>query len=133
MVIRGAPVGVQDAAAGAAVDEDPLALAADGDGNRLHRGAAVGGTIPRLLVDVAAPEAGRTVVAMLRTRRVAGNVGAAVHAAERRLWPVVRRTSATSGSRRACVGTSVGTSFGPSGASFTRGMAGTAQAVSPDR
>jgi hypothetical protein len=53
------------------VDDDPLALAADADRDRLHPGAAVGCPIAGSAVDVTAPQACRAVVAV----RCAGSVG----------------------------------------------------------
>ena len=75
---------MQLAAACAAVDEDPLPLAAHRDGDRLHAGAAFveHGAVTRPVVDVARPEAAGAVVAMLRAWRIGGHVEATVDAAE---------------------------------------------------
>ena len=84
-VIGRRSVGVQHATAGAAVDEHPLALAADGDGDRLHAGAALvqHGAVARSVVDVAGPQAWRAVIAMLGAGRVGRDVETTVHASER--------------------------------------------------
>ena len=84
-VIGRRSVGVQHATAGAAVDDHPLALAADGDRDRLHAGTAVveHGAVARPIVDVTRPQARRAVVAMLRARCIGGHVEPALDAAER--------------------------------------------------
>ena len=75
----------QRIAPGAAVDEDPLAVAADADGDRLHARAAVGRPIAGVVgVEVAAPQAVRAVVPMGRAGRGERHVQAAVAASERR-------------------------------------------------
>src|SRR4029453_16742161 len=51
---------------------------------RLHRRQAIGRAVARLVVHVPAPQAERAMVAMLRSRCVLRDVGAAVVAAERR-------------------------------------------------
>lgn len=83
VVITRDAVAVELAAPSAAVDEDPFAVAAHGDGYGLHGGQAVGRAVARLtLVDVTAPETGGAVVAMRRARRGNGDVHATVDAAE---------------------------------------------------
>jgi hypothetical protein len=76
---------MQLAAAGASMDEDPLALATDGDGDGLHARAALvdHGPVARTIIDVARPEAGRAVVAVLRTGCVSWHVETAVDTSER--------------------------------------------------
>jgi hypothetical protein len=55
----------------APMDEDPLAVAANGDGQGLHRRAARGVSITRgVVVDVATPQARRAMVAVTRAWRV---------------------------------------------------------------
>ena len=49
----------------AAVDDGPLAALADPDGHRLHGAAAVGGPVPRLVIQVDAGKAVGAVVAVL--------------------------------------------------------------------
>ena len=46
------PVGVEGAADAAAVDDGPLSALADPDSHRLHQPTAVGGAIPRLVVQM---------------------------------------------------------------------------------
>jgi hypothetical protein len=46
------------------VDQQPLAVGADADGQRLHQGAAVGRPVAGEVVDVTTPQAVRAVVAM---------------------------------------------------------------------
>ena len=76
---------MQDAASGATVDEDPLSLASDRDGDRLHTGATLveHGAVAWPVVDVTRPEAGRAMIAVLGTRGVGRHVEPAVDAAER--------------------------------------------------
>ena len=76
---------MQLAAAGASVYEDPFTLAANGDGDGLHAGSALleHGPVTRAVVDMARPETGRTVVAVLCPGRVGWDVETAVDAAER--------------------------------------------------
>ncbi len=83
-VIGRRAVGVKDAAACATVDEHPLSLAAHGDRDRLHAGAALveHGAVARPVVDVSGPEAGGAVIAMLSTRSVGRHVETAVDATE---------------------------------------------------
>src|SRR6187402_276126 len=66
VVVAGDPVARQRPAAVAAMDQDPLAVLADGDRDRFHRGEAVRGAVARVVVDVAGPEAVRTVVSVRR-------------------------------------------------------------------
>ena len=83
VVARGA-IGVKHVAAAATVDEHPFAIASDGDRDGFHGGAAVGGPVTRGVVDVPAPQAGWTVVPMLRARRRRCDVQAAMRATEGR-------------------------------------------------
>jgi hypothetical protein len=64
------------------MDEDPFAVPADGDRDRLHRGEAVGRPVAWVVVDVTAPEAARTVIAMCCAGGVGWNVQPAVVAAK---------------------------------------------------
>jgi hypothetical protein len=64
------------------MDQDPLAVLADGDRDRFHRGEAVGRPVTRVVVDMTTPEAVRTVVAMGRAGSVGGDVQPAMVAAE---------------------------------------------------
>ena len=68
----------------AAVDEHPFAVPADGHGDGLHRRTAIRVPIARVVVvEVTAPEAVGTVVAMRGAGRVEPDVEAAVAASER--------------------------------------------------
>lgn len=83
VVGRGA-VEVDHIAIRAAMNEDPLAVAANTDGDRLHGRAAFGAAVARpVVVEVSAPQAGRAVVAVRRSGRVEWYVEAAMAAAER--------------------------------------------------
>jgi hypothetical protein len=83
VVVAGDAVQVHLATAGAAVDERPLAVAPDVDGDRFHGRVAVGLPVTgHVVVDVAAPEAGRAVVAVGGAGRVQRDVEPAVHAPE---------------------------------------------------
>jgi hypothetical protein len=64
------------------MDQDPLAVLADGDRDRLHRGEAVGRAVARVDVEVARPEAVRTVVSMSGSGSVRRNVEPTVDAPE---------------------------------------------------
>ena len=64
------------------MDQDPLAILADGDGDRLHRGQAVGRAIARIDVDVTRPEAVGAVVAMGGAGRGKRDVEPAMDAAK---------------------------------------------------
>lgn len=74
MVVAGDAVGAEYAAATAAVDDGPFAVATDFDGDGFHGLSAGAGAVAGLLVEVAGPEARGAVVA------VAGAVGAGVDA-----------------------------------------------------
>ena len=87
IVVTRDPVAAQRPAAVAPVDEQPLTVLADRDRNGLHRGEAVRRTVTGLDVDVAAPQAERAMVAVVRAGRVLGDVQAAVVAAERHAAP----------------------------------------------
>src|SRR6266496_1663383 len=64
------------------MDQHPLTVPADGDRDRLHRREAVGRPVARVDVDVAAPEAVRTMIAMGGAGRVGRDVEPAMIAAE---------------------------------------------------
>src|SRR5262249_34275903 len=83
IVVAGCAVQIELATAAAAVDEQPFAVAADGDAQRLHQRPAFGRAVTRRVVEVPAPQAQRAVVPMAGAGRAAGDVGAAVAAAER--------------------------------------------------
>ena len=83
VVVGGRPVEVDDLARQATVDEDPLAAAANRDGDRLHRRPAVGVPVARdVIVEVAAPQAVGAVIAVVGAGGVQGDVEPAVPAAE---------------------------------------------------
>ena len=63
-VVAGDAVGAEGAAAGAVVDEGPLAVAADLDGDGLEGFAARIAAVAGLIIDVAGPETERTVIAV---------------------------------------------------------------------
>jgi len=65
---------VQRIAVAAPMDEDPFAIAANGDSDGLHGRAALRRTVTRTRVEMPAPQAVGTMVAMIRSRRVGRNV-----------------------------------------------------------
>jgi hypothetical protein len=84
IVVTGDSVQVEPVASGATVDQDPFAVAANGDGDRFHECPAVSGPISQPdVVQVAAPEAVRAVVPVGCSRGDVGDVGPAVPASER--------------------------------------------------
>lgn len=109
VVVGGRPVEVDYLARQAAVDKDPLATPSDCDGERFHGRAAVGVPVSGdIIVEVAAPEAIGTVIAVVGAGGVEGDVDPAVPAAERLAGGVVSAlVSASIGQRRTsgCVGT----------------------------
>jgi hypothetical protein len=75
---------MQFVAAPASMDEDPFAIAANGDRDRLHERAALRRPITRVVVvEVTAPQAARAVVPVRRSRRVCGDVQPATATSER--------------------------------------------------
>ena len=82
IVVAGRPVRGERAAAPAAVDEDPFAILADRDRDRLHRRLAVRRTVARVDVEVTRPEAVRAMVAMAGAGRHERDVEPAMDAAE---------------------------------------------------
>ena len=83
VVVAGDAVQAHGVAPAAAVDERPFAVAADADGDRLHRAGAVRGAVAgNVVVEVPAPQAGRAVVAVPRARRVHRHVEPAAAASE---------------------------------------------------
>ena len=83
VVVTGGLVQTKTAAIGASVDEDPTALAADRDRDRLHAAGAVGLAIARhIAVEMARPQAARAMIAMGRSGSVEGNLYAAMLTAE---------------------------------------------------
>src|SRR6187200_3575457 len=71
------------AAALALVNEHPFAVAAHRYGNGFHGSEAIRRPVTRLIVDVAAPQAERTVVAVLCAERRRGDFLMAMDAAKR--------------------------------------------------
>src|SRR6185369_2691687 len=65
------------------MDEDPFAVLADGDRDRLHRGLTVGRAVARVDVEVTRPQAVRAMVAMGGAGRGERDVEPAMDAAER--------------------------------------------------
>jgi hypothetical protein len=85
IVTRG-PVQVELVASDAAVDQDPFAVSANGDGDRLHEGTAARGSIAsHLVVQVPAPQAVRTVVPEGGPWGATGHLGLTVPTAESEL------------------------------------------------
>jgi len=73
VVITGYPVESKATAVRTAMDEDPPALPANGDGDRLHPAGTVGTPITGgVAIEVPRPEAGRAMIAMGCARRVVG-------------------------------------------------------------
>src|SRR5205085_6893783 len=98
VVIAGPAVEPELVTVRAAVDEHPLAVASGRDRDRLHERAAVGSPVAgRAGVEVAAPQAVRTVVAMCGAGRVLRDVEAAPATSER-----ARTVARTSARRVAC-------------------------------
>lgn len=83
VVVAGDPVARQRAAAVAAMNEHPLAVLPNGNGDRFHRGQAVGRAVARIVVEVTRPEAVRTVISVSGARCACRDVEPAVNAAER--------------------------------------------------
>ena len=84
IVVTGRAVEPKAAAVQTPVDEDPAALAANGNGDRLHATGALGLPVPRrVAIEVARPQATRTVIAMRCSGRVERDSYAAVTAPER--------------------------------------------------
>jgi len=69
--------------AAAPVDDDPLPVSSNGDGDRFHERAAVRGSIAGTVVQVAAPQAVRAMVAVSGAKGVGRDVQPAVATAER--------------------------------------------------
>jgi hypothetical protein len=65
------------------MNDDPLPVSANGDGDRFHERATVCGSIAGTVVDVAAPQAVRAVVAVSGAEGVGRDVQPAVATAER--------------------------------------------------
>jgi hypothetical protein len=85
-IVARAPVQVELVATTAAVHQDPLAVATDGDGDRFHERAAVGVSVPRMVViEVTTPQAVGAMVAVSRADSVGRNVHAAMATSERSL------------------------------------------------
>lgn len=82
VVVARDAVGAQGVATRAPVDDRPLSISADLDADGLHRGAAGAAPVAGLIVDMARPEARRTVVAMPGAERLTGDVVAAADAGE---------------------------------------------------
>ena len=71
VIVPCSSVEVDFLAAQAAMDEDPFTVAANGDSDRFHGGSAFGSTVPwDAVIDVAAPQAARAVVAVIGAGRV---------------------------------------------------------------
>jgi hypothetical protein len=82
VVVAGDPVRRERAAALAAMNEDPLAVLANGDRDRLHRGLAVGRAVAPVVVEVTRPEAVGAMVAVGGAGRGERDVEPAMDAAE---------------------------------------------------
>ena len=83
VVITGNPVEPKATTVGTSVDEDPPALPANGDGDRLHPAGAGSAPITGdVAIEVPGPKAGGAVIAMGCARRVVGYGYAAVRALE---------------------------------------------------
>jgi hypothetical protein len=87
VVVAGCPVEMELVAPAAPVDEHPLTRPADRDRDRFHQRAALRGSVARRLVDVTAPQAVRTVVAVRGSDALGGYVEAAMAASERTTGP----------------------------------------------
>lgn len=68
VIVRGHAVGMQHAAASAAMNHCPLTVFADPDTDGVHDAAAVGGTVARLIVYMQAGQAVRTVIPVVAAR-----------------------------------------------------------------
>jgi hypothetical protein len=80
------------------MDQDPFAVLADGDGDRLHRGLTIGRAISRVDVEVTGPQAVRAMVSMGSAGRGERDVKPAMDAAER--FGVAIMATLTLGSRQ---------------------------------
>lgn len=104
-VVAGRSVQMDLVTCAAAMNEDPLTIASDGDGDRLHRRAAVCAAVARcVVIEVTAPEAAWTVVPVSCARRDERHVKAAASAA--------KRARGGSGARETLVGQAGSTSKG---------------------
>ena len=83
VVIAGCPVAVERSTSAATVDQHPLAVAANGDGDGFHGREAGRRAVTRLDVDVAAPQAIRAVVTVGSPRCDDWDIDAAMTASER--------------------------------------------------
>ena len=91
MVVTGRSIEVHNIASEAPVDEHPFTVTSHGDGDGFHRRSAVGVAIAgHLVVEVLAPQAARTVVAMRGPGCVEWDVETAMTAAERAATVVLR-------------------------------------------
>jgi hypothetical protein len=86
VVVAGGAIQVELVTTGASMDEDPLSVSANRDRDRFHERAAMRGPIARtLIVQVAAPQAVRAMVAVSGSQGVIRDVQPAVAAPERTL------------------------------------------------
>jgi hypothetical protein len=84
IVVAGAAVQMENLAAGASVNENPLSVSTHRDGDRLHERAAIRRPVPgAVVVQMTAPQAVRTVVPMSGTEGVDRHIQPAVPASER--------------------------------------------------
>jgi hypothetical protein len=84
IVVPGGPIEVKLIATGAPVDQDPLPVPAHGDGDRLHRRTALGRPVSRaVVIEVPAPQAVRTVIAVRGAEGVCRDIQPTVPASER--------------------------------------------------
>jgi len=93
VVVTGRPIEVELVTAAAPMDDDPLSVSTHGDGDRFHERAALRGSIAGTVIQVAAPQAVRAVVAVSRAEGVGRDVQPAMATAER-APPVMPLTAA---------------------------------------
>lgn len=93
IVVADGTVEAQVTAAGATMNQNPFAVAAHADSDRLHRGTALSRPIPRTPIQVTAPQAVGAVVAMRCSWRVQGYVESAAFTAERACSPATRASA----------------------------------------
>jgi hypothetical protein len=84
IIVACAPIQVELVATATPVDEDPLSISANGDGDRFHERAALGVAITgAVVVQVSTPQAVRAVIAVSGSDGTRRNVQAAMAATER--------------------------------------------------
>lgn len=82
IIIAADAVGAKNMTPGTAVDNRPFAIPPDFDSNWFHGRLTRARSVASLFIQVSRPETSRTVVAMIRAKRLCGNVELAGDASE---------------------------------------------------